>query len=74
MLAGGGTTSYYLSEILLKTDFRVKIIEPNRERCLILSELLPKALIINGNTNDQRLLSQEGIEDIDAFVSSYRYR
>ena len=69
MLAGGGTTSYYLSEILLKTDFRVKIIEPNRERCLILSELLPKALIINGNTNDQRLLSQEGIEDIDAFVS-----
>lgn len=69
MLAGGGTTSYYLSEILLKTDFRVKIIEPNRDRCVILSELLPKALIINGNTNDQRLLSQEGIEDIDAFVS-----
>ena len=48
---------------------KVKIIEINEERCKVLSEKLPKALIINGDISDQYVLYEEGIESCDAFVT-----
>ena len=48
---------------------QVKIIEKNEARCEELCELLPKAVIINGDATDHDLLIEEGIEDADAFVS-----
>lgn len=66
MIAGGGTMSYYLAERLLKLHIKVKIIEKNRERCDELSELLPKAMIINGDATDKRILMEESIEQMDA--------
>ena len=47
---------------------KVKLIEILPERCEYLTEVLPKALIINGDVSDQNLLLEEGIEDCDCFI------
>lgn len=69
MIIGGSTITEYLAQRLAKSDIKIKIIEQNMERCEELSELLPDALIINANATDKNVLLEEGIEDIDAFVS-----
>ena len=47
---------------------QIKIIERDVNRCEELCELLPKAIIINGDATDHDLLIEEGIEEADAFV------
>ena len=69
MIAGGSKTSVYLAKYLLDMNMKVKIIEINNERCKELSELLPDALIINADVSNQDILYEEGIEDVDAFIS-----
>ena len=66
LIAGGGTISYYLAKKLLQLKINVKIIEKDRNRCKELAELLPKAMIINGDATEKRLLMEESIEDMDA--------
>ncbi|SEG24837.1 trk system potassium uptake protein TrkA [Eubacterium ruminantium] len=66
MIAGGGTISYYLADILIRSGLNVKIIEKEEERCRELSELLPKAMIINGDATDRSLLFEESVADMDA--------
>lgn len=68
IIAGGGTSAYYLAKQLLNAGIDVKIIEINKERCERLSELLPKAIIINGDATDEELLKEEGIESVESFV------
>ncbi|MGL4791073.1 MAG: Trk system potassium transporter TrkA [Anaerotignaceae bacterium] len=69
MIVGGGTMAYYLASQLLKMGISVKIIEKNRDRCEHLSELLPKAVIINGDATKQEILLEEGINYTESFVS-----
>ncbi len=69
MIAGGGKVSYYLAEYLLKSRIKVKIVEINREKCEDLSEKLPDAMIIHGDAANETLLNEEGIQNMDAFVS-----
>lgn len=69
MILGGGRISYYLSNMLLDMGMNVKIIEINKERCLELSELLPKATIINADGTDEEFLLSENIEEMDAFIA-----
>lgn len=69
MIVGGGTIAYYLAAQLLNMGINVKIIEKDRERCERLSELLPKAVIINGDATNQEVLVEEGIFYCESFVS-----
>ncbi len=69
MIVGGGTIAYYLAEQLLSKGIEVKIIESNHDRCEQLSDLLPKAVIINGDATNHNVLLEEGIEHCDSFVS-----
>lgn len=69
MIAGGGTISYYLASMLTKMKVSVKIIEKDYDRCQHLSELLPDAMIIQGDATDRELLLEEGVKNTDAFVS-----
>lgn len=68
MIIGGGKAAYYLAVQLLHMGISVKIIESNRERCEDLSNLLPKAIIINGDGTDEELLKEEGIDETQSFV------
>lgn len=69
IICGGSSIAVYLAKNLIDMGMKVKIIEINEERCKVLSEKLPKALIINGDISDQYVLYEEGIESCDAFVT-----
>lgn len=69
MVVGGGETSYYLTKMLLAMGMDVTIIEKDKDRCNELSELLPKALIIYGDGTERNILQEEGLEQMQAFVS-----
>ncbi len=64
MIIGGGKLSFYLAKRLLEMGIKVKIVEKNREVCEKLCELLPRAMIIHGDGNDQELLA-----DAEGFVA-----
>lgn len=69
MIIGGGDLAFYLSEKLISSGVEVKIVEKDKKRCDELAELLPDAIIIYGDGADKTLLSEEGIERTQAFVS-----
>lgn len=69
MIAGGGKISYYLAQKLLKAKQKVKIIEKDPVRCQELSITLPNAMILCGDASDEELLEEEGIGEVDAFIS-----
>ena len=66
MIAGGGTTGFYLAERLISHKINVKIIEKDPERCEELAGLLPKAMIICGDATEKNLLLQESADSMDA--------
>ena len=68
MIIGGSKAAYYLAKQLLPMGVSVKIVEQDLKRCEALSELLPKATIINGDGTDEDLLEEEGIDSIESFV------
>lgn len=68
MLLGGGRVGYYISSAIeLKAD--VKIIEKEEERCKYLSKNLKRALVLHGDGTEQKILLEENIGDMDAFVA-----
>ncbi len=70
MILGAGKTSYYLSQMLLKSDNSVKIIEIDEKRCEELCETLPNnAVIVHGDGMNHELLEEEGFSDTDALVA-----
>ncbi|WP_320997684.1 Trk system potassium transporter TrkA [Enterocloster bolteae] len=69
MFVGGGKLTVYLAKALADTKIKIKIIEQDDERCRILSEILPHAMIIHGDGSDQKLLLEEGIRQTEAFAS-----
>ncbi|MBR2718473.1 MAG: Trk system potassium transporter TrkA [Clostridia bacterium] len=68
MLLGGSRISYYLAKMIIPMGIHVTIIEIDPEKAADLSEMLPQADIILGDGTDQELLTQEAIENMDAFV------
>lgn len=69
MIVGGSKTAYYLAQKLLESGNDVRIIEKDIERCVVLSELLPKsAIIIHGDGSNRELLLEEGMRTLDAFL------
>ncbi|MBO5551375.1 MAG: Trk system potassium transporter TrkA [Lachnospiraceae bacterium] len=69
MIVGGGTIGFYLAQRLTETGVRTKIIESDAGRCDFLNERIPKAIIINGDGSDEKLLIREGIGGAGAFAA-----
>ncbi len=69
MICGGSDTAIYLTNILISMGISVRIIEVDEQRCKVLSEKLPGALIINGDMSDQNVLREEGLEEVDAIIT-----
>ncbi|MBO5292674.1 MAG: Trk system potassium transporter TrkA [Lachnospiraceae bacterium] len=73
MIAGGSKIAYYLADRLTRLKMQVKIVETNRKRCEDLCDLLPKARIIHGDASNHDILLEEGLPQMDAFVSLTDY-
>lgn len=70
MIMGGGKTAVNAVRIM-PSYMDVKVIERNSERCEQLNDLLggSDALVINGDGRDISLLTEEGINNTQAFVA-----
>ena len=69
MILGGSKPSYYLAKKLVSLGVDVKIIEKKLQTCEFLASEIPEAVIIHGDGAQQELLLEEGIANMDAFIS-----
>ncbi|WP_311223451.1 MULTISPECIES: Trk system potassium transporter TrkA [unclassified Acidovorax] len=71
MVAGGGRVGQRLARQLSQQGgFNVKIIEEDPARCLALAAELPTdILVLQGDSTDEDLLGDEGIEEVDLFLA-----
>ncbi|MBP3275014.1 MAG: Trk system potassium transporter TrkA [Butyrivibrio sp.] len=69
IIIGGGETGYYLAMQLIALGIKVTIFDRDPVRCKELTELLPQALIINGDGTDKDMLLEEGVTSTESFVS-----
>lgn len=73
MIVGGGKTGLYLAQKLAEFGVSVKIIEVDKARCQYLSAHLDDVLVLHGDATDTKLLEEENIDDMDAFVTATGY-
>jgi len=69
MLLGGSRISYYLARLIVPMGIHVTLFELNPDKARSLSEKLPKVDVIQGDGTDQDLLEEQGLSQMDAFVS-----
>ena len=65
----GGDDMAYATALKLEDFYRVTLIHKDKERCKWLSERLDKTLVINGDYKNIDLLIEEGLEQMEAFIS-----
>ena len=63
MIVGGGKIGFTLAQ-KLESDYKIKIIEPDQERCEALSRQLNRTIVLKGAGSDEELLKNENIENI----------
>lgn len=68
MIAGGGLIGAGLAK-RLENKHNVKLIEFNAERAKELSTMLNKTIVFHGDASDASLLSEENVEQVDAFIA-----
>ena len=72
MVAGGGRVGERLARQLAQVPggLHIKVLERNAERCAALASALPSGvLVLHGETTDEDLLGDEGIDEVDLFVA-----
>jgi trk system potassium uptake protein TrkA len=69
MILGGSSIGSKTAKKLCSENFKVKLIEKEREKSHLLAERLNDTLLINGDGTDIELLEEENIREMDAFVA-----
>lgn len=69
LIIGGSRIAEYLTDMLIKTGARVKIIEKDYERSLFLAETFPEAIIINADGSSQGVLRAENAAQVDTLIT-----
>ena len=68
-IIGGGSVGYMLAKSLEDMKIKTNFIEMNYERCEFLAQELQKALVINGDGTNLKLLDEEEIGSSDVVIS-----
>ena len=68
MIIGGGKIGYALASAL-EDDYKIKVIDPDKDRCEMLSRELNRTIVLKGAGSDEELLKSENIENIDVFCA-----
>lgn len=69
LIVGGSDIAYYLCKSLEGSGIEIKVIDKKKERCEELADLLPNASIVYADGSDNTILSEEGLDSTEAFVS-----
>lgn len=65
----GGDDMAYTTALKLEDEYRVTLVHKDKERCKWLAERLDNTLVINGDYKNIELLIEEGLEQMEAFIS-----
>jgi len=68
LIAGGGNIGLRLARSI-EADYNVKLLEVDKRRAEFLASQLTRALVLNGDATDEKLLENEGIDETDLFVA-----
>ncbi len=68
MILGGSRIGRHIA-LKLQHDCQVKLIDRDLDKCRALSETLEETLVINGDGRNGDLLTEEGLQHMDAFVA-----
>ncbi len=68
MILGGGKIGMMVAKAL-EGHTNIKLIENNRERCEVLTDVLEQTLILSGDGRSTDLLMEEEVGNMDAFVA-----
>lgn len=69
VIVGGGDVGYAVARLLEREEMSVLLIEQDAERCVELSNVLSKTVVLQGDGTDISMLRDEKIEQCDAFVA-----
>ena len=69
MIVGANAMGKELARDLISAKVKVKLVDPDPERCRLASEQLHHALVLNIDPVDTAPLEDEGIGEMDAFVA-----
>ncbi|MDT3671533.1 MAG: Trk system potassium transporter TrkA [Aromatoleum sp.] len=68
MIAGGGNIGLRLARSI-EGEYNVKVLELDKLRAEVIATQLSRALVLRGDSTDEKLLENEGIDEIDLFVA-----
>ncbi len=69
LIVGGGRIGYRLATNLEEKPIQIKIIERDKDRCSMLAEGLSKTVVLCADGSDQKVLTDENIQNMNAVVS-----
>ena len=69
MILGGSKIGIKTASDLCADNFKVKLIEKDKEKAFEIADYIPGCLVINGDGRNVELLQEESIEDMDAFIA-----
>ena len=69
MILGGGKIGFNTARELCSKKFKVTVIEKNKKKAFEIADLLPNALVIQGDGRNVELLDEEELSSMDAFIS-----
>jgi trk system potassium uptake protein TrkA len=71
VIAGGGNIGLFVAKALeeRQSSTRIKIIEPNKERAVVVADQLRRTVVLNGSALEQRMLAEAEIQDADLMVA-----
>ena len=68
MIVGGGKIGFSLAKEL-ESNYKIKLVDSNKEKCKELSKNLDKTIVLSGSATDEDLLKIENISNIDIFCA-----
>lgn len=71
IIAGGGNIGLFVAKVLeeRQSNVRIKIIEPNKERAIVVADQLRRTVVLNGSALEQRMLAEADVQDADLMVA-----
>src|SRR5690606_36238717 len=69
MILGGSKIGYKTAGDLCKSNFKVKLIERDKDKAFEIADDISSCLVINGDGRNVELLQEESIEEMDAFIA-----
>ncbi len=69
MILGGSKVGVKAARDLCDKRFNVKLIEKDKNKAFEIADMLPNALVINGDCRNVELLEEESLDSMDAFIA-----